>query len=98
MADILIRGMKMPKSCAACPFNDHEEGFKACSLLMEYSAGNSRLDNCPLHELPPHGDLIDRDKIKFTCAGITPEDLDYARRYVIDRMPVIVPADKGESE
>ena len=33
--------------------------------------------------------LIDADKIQFICAGTTPEELDYVRRYAIDRMPTV---------
>lgn len=45
---ILIRGMKMPKNCGEC------------------FVGNRTIcaDNCPLIELPPHGRLIDADKLK----------------------------------
>lgn len=104
MADILIRNWRVPKGCGVCPLNT---GAFYCAGLRRYvieeehvwmGSNYRRLKDCPLHELPEHGDLIDRGKIKFTCAGTTPEDLDYARRYVIDRMPVIVPSNKGETE
>lgn len=45
MTDILIRGMDKPASCDDCPMYTCMHNF----------------DNCPISELPPHGDLIDRD-------------------------------------
>lgn len=48
MADILIRGMEMPKNCMECP-------FVICL--------NTK-DNCPLVPLPEgHGRLIDADEL-----------------------------------
>ena len=105
MADILIRGMEMPRNCMVCDFRNR--GFDLngdlycnCRVTKEDVPDiyNIRMESCPLVELPEHGDLIDRSKIKFTCASTTPDDLDYARRYVIDRMPVIVPPNKEETE
>lgn len=68
MADILIR-MEMPKSCAVCPF----ERLPYCSLgnhlnldahvTIAYIDG--RRKDCPLVELPEHGDLIDVSKISL---------------------------------
>ena len=61
---ILIKGMKMPTSClkGGCPL----DGF-ACQLWEDKywsrveSPYKMRHKNCPLIELPDHGDLIDRD-------------------------------------
>lgn len=89
MADILIRGMEMPDR-ALLPFCLHPDG-------TVYTYGEPKMKFRAI-ELPEHGDLIDRSKIKFTCASTTPEDLDYARRYVIDRMPVIIPANKEKTK
>lgn len=61
MADLLIRGMEMPKSCAECFADDN--GW--CNILG-CSIGDSaalrmidRRDDCPLVELPDHGPLCD---------------------------------------
>ena len=45
MPDILIHGMRKPTSCDDCPMYTCMHNF----------------DDCPLVELPPHGDLILRD-------------------------------------
>ena len=101
MADILIRGMKMPKTCAICkirscnsycPLNigikffldPRNTGFDFCT---------GRHSDCPLHELPEHGDLIDRVKLvesKYVNnVGIL---------VTIAEAPVIVPSNKEETE
>ena len=54
---ILIKGMKMPKDCTECRFAYDGR------CLANYGR-KSKIDitnYCPLIELPPHGDLIDRD-------------------------------------
>lgn len=71
MADLIIRGMKMPENCAVCQFWD------SCSLIAKagfedwvsvddaVQDGNLvRLENCPLLPLPAgHGRLIDADDL-----------------------------------
>jgi len=71
---ILIKGMEMPENCFECPCCRHDsvDGIKAeqCNLTLDvfdanyFERWNSRAQNCPLIELPPHGRLIDADKLK----------------------------------
>ena len=67
MADILIRGMEMPKSCYKCDMRRRDGMDIVCPVAHERFSVNDvnileyRLDNCPLFPVPPHGDLIDRD-------------------------------------
>ena len=59
---VVIRGMKMPKSCDECPCYYETEGAwrNECEVLgKEYIADDYRPEWCPLVELPPHGRLID---------------------------------------
>ena len=58
---ILIK-MEMPTTCLVCPL-----GWTMCNDISI----NKRKDDCPLIELPPHGDLIDRDKLTGTIDDIT---------------------------
>ena len=51
---ILIKGMEMPKNCGECGL----ESF--CNLWTHTDWEKCRHANCPLIELPPHGDLIDK--------------------------------------
>lgn len=69
MSDILIKGMEMPESCMLCPFCVEEadpangEMCMVTGTLMP-PCTRERLDNCPLVPVPPHGDLIERDKLR----------------------------------
>jgi hypothetical protein len=60
--------MAMPKNCAMC------ERWSICECLKEYKDYESILyavddgdlikaDGCPLIEIPPHSDLVDRDAL-----------------------------------
>lgn len=72
MSDLLIKGVKMPKTCNECQstlglfcnecplFKDFPKEFTGKSKLLQYT----RLFNCPLVEIPSHGRLIDADKLE----------------------------------
>lgn len=105
MPDILVRGIEMPsKGCLRCPFNLYYANAVYCNcmiikLLGKPSEAKYPNDvNCPLVELPAHGDLIDRSKLSFICACTAPNGMDYVRRFVVDDMPVIVPASEEVRE
>lgn len=68
--------MKMPKNCGVCFVGDRTI-CKEC---------------CPLIELPPHGDLIDREKIPFVEAEYACDD--YAFLYDINEMTPVIPAEE----
>ena len=54
---ILIRGMEMPKDCSECRFCEWKDGDDVGCVATGKGA-----DDCPLIELPDHGDLIDMDE------------------------------------
>ena len=62
---ILIKGMKMPISCANCSlvcYNEYD--IPQCGVLwhdVEFTI--NRPSDCPLVKLPPHGRLIDADAL-----------------------------------
>lgn len=87
MPDIMIRGMEMPKSCSQCPIFNFD--YDICNDLSTHNRDfeTSRIDGCPLHELPEHGELIDRDALPE--GRLEWEDIDDA--------PVIVPSNKEDS-
>jgi hypothetical protein len=103
MADILIR-MEMPHNCFECPLFsncDACEGHECgCGLLggigyEEDISKDLRRDDCPLHELPEHGDLIDRDDLPLPA----PIEDEYKRvREIIRNAPVIVPSNEENVE
>lgn len=69
---ILIPGVEMPRNCFGCPLFDDvytdadgDDDYR-CGLgvpLDYYQASGETEKDCPLIELPPHGDLIDRDAL-----------------------------------
>ena len=111
---VLIKGMKMPKNCDACPM------FYECRLCaltddhassIEWKTEEKRMPNCPLIELPDHGDLIDRDALrkewKFSESCNRCERDAYRCQYyeemspmdvcgMLDDAPVVIPAERSE--
>ena len=87
MADILIKGLALPK--------------KGDSLMI-YVFSSGTVDYKGFHEmethrttaieLPPHGDLIDRDKIKLKKDPVLNW---YVVGELLKEMPVIVEASNG---
>lgn len=92
MPDILIRGMEMPQNCIGCPFT--YDGLLGLSSNICDSDPDcytdSKYENCPLHELPPHGDLIDRDEV----VNLTDY---YEARFAIFRSPKIFVFMQGQA-
>ena len=69
---VLIKGMKMPKSCSECGF----ECRAYCFLVDTVIESNDRPDWCPLVEVPtPHGKLKDGDSLIELC-GIMADKCD----------------------
>ena len=67
---VLIKGMKMPKKCAECPFfiksNSPKYPFVDCKIIGRLGSVFNCIGipvDCPLVELPPHGRLIDADAL-----------------------------------
>ena len=92
---VLIKGMKMPKNCGACPL---ETDYGTCgyySLFVEAGHDSEiwkRRDDCPLIELPPHGRLIDADALMKL--EVIPSDNWVFR--AVEKAPTINPAEEGE--
>ena len=106
---VVIRGMKMPKSCDECPCYYETEGAwrNECEVFgKEYIADDYRPEWCPLVELPAeHGRLIDADALKDTLdyyireAGWSDEineALTWVRDEFIDHEPTVIEAEEGE--
>lgn len=113
MADILIRGMEMPKSCDVCPFvrtNDDlmsdDYRYLYCGFpymgqfVTDYEA--TRHADCPLVPLPEgHGRLGDLDALREDWLENGENEHVYdtnAMLYSIDNSPTIVPAEGGEAD
>jgi len=93
MADILIKDMEMPKSCAFCRFYG----------VYCYAKGDENAHStlpCPLIPVPPHGDLIDINTLKLAIVNV-----DYVNKHdylkgvlnAINNAPTVIPAEEGET-
>lgn len=100
---VLIKNMKMPKTCAECDFchwsNPHQTGMcdrcndePVCADFgTDYKITRARF--CPLVEIPPHGRLIDADALqayKVEKFG--------KRLLALDRMPTVIEAEEDQEE
>lgn len=62
MAEILITGMEMPKSCETCQLATVNYYNTWCPLAKCFMKRGYSFKDCPLVELPPHGRLIEENK------------------------------------
>lgn len=108
---VLIKGVKIPQSCYDC---DMLEVSSVVGCEHAYDTKNSewgRALNCPLIELPDHGDLIDRDALSRemyheafeTDSALQKWDSGCWIRYEMfekhrDAAPVVIPAERKNVE
>lgn len=103
MAGVYIKGARLPDACWNC-------GWDPC-MLWNYDRGDApKHPDCPLVEVPDHGDLMDRDKLckEMTdfCGKQNEEAAYTGNRLVriswddaynfVENAPVVIPADKEE--
>lgn len=94
---VLIKNMEMPKTCWGCQFGDDCGETVHCNITGESQIADKRHD-CPLIEIPPHGDLIDRWELTET-AMIDPDEGKYVAVYradEVDEAPVVIEAEGRE--
>ncbi len=94
---------EMPKSCRDCFVNINTAAFPACPLAENYASGKSlvadglgydiRPGDCPLIEIPPHGDLIDKDETMNAILEERGEDTACWFAGIVNDMPTIIEAD-----
>lgn len=98
MTDILIRGMEMPKSCGFCELRYFDGDSDCCPFVGDACEYGTRPPDCPIHELQPHGDLIDRDEIKTNMIDeVLGKTVSYVNMEQIKNAPVIVPSNKEDT-
>ena len=67
---IYIKGMKMPESCWNCDIgcSEYSDDIGCPFYDLEYvdqrAYKGTRHEGCPIRNVPAHGDLIDRDKLR----------------------------------
>lgn len=101
---ILIKGMQMPESCIFCPCESYGEcNANHCKNVEEACVKKERDKDCPLIPVPPHGRLIDADKIGLTdfeiilCQKGNP--FKNALEMLLEKIenaPTVIPAEEGE--
>ena len=98
---VLIKGAKPPSGCRWCYFNEDSK----CALIVgcdfDDTNGTQRRKDCPLVELPDHGDLIDRDALmarKGSAYDIDGHELYAVGTGTILRMPAVIPAERSDDE
>lgn len=99
MADIIIRGMEMPKSCDECRlFNEcwcMALGIDDWRKSYNKPPEGERLPDCPLVPLPAgHGRLIDADALGDFPYNISFCDEGDVENWIASA-PAIVPAEGG---
>lgn len=107
---LYIPGMEMPDSCYYCPFAIGSWGYspphkkwctiKGADMPVDERFVQQNQTQCPLIEIPPHGDLIDRDeaaKYIWEILGF-PSNMANAQWFIdtLREMPTIIQAEEGE--
>lgn len=107
---IYIKNMKMPEEgCKDCLFVKRKGVFDICPFLKREVDGNVERGGkplgCPLVPVPPHGRLIDADKMERDMSNTVQGDIrgypysdtlwDMAFRW-IDHQPTIIEAEEEQ--
>lgn len=98
---ILIKGMEMPEKCGKCRFATAFE----CQVTKNFiTTFNVRQVDCLLAPVPPHGRLIDVDKVLDKLAhNLGIRSLDYltpSERAIVSWFrdaPTVIPAEEYET-
>ena len=99
---VLIKGMEMPTACrhGECNFAcsaAYQTGL-ICIVRKQYVVPGDVPGDCPCFLVPPHGDLIDRDKLREK------EYFNYGDAYAvvmsrdIRNAPTIIPAEESNMD
>lgn len=96
--------MEMPIRCAECLLAKLSPTGKSliCNYMLSRVPWDERPFDCPLVPVPPHGRLIDGDRLDaYLKNAATMADGEAKEAYIDARaeartMPVIIPAEEGE--
>lgn len=109
---VLVKGMEMPNSCRECKLRDD----MACCLPLDTpyedrwvgKNEDKREPDCPLIEIPEHGDLVDVDDLEEWIENWFEKDRYYhpfskgktipteELRDIFKSVPVVIPAERSE--
>ena len=96
---VYIKDMEMPTNCHSCPMclmRFCQAGDRELSE-RETRPNAKRPEDCPLLPVPPHGNLIDRDKLeKDIDEYIGGEESRSRFHHWVQVQSVVIPGNKGE--
>ena len=89
----VLINMEMPTSCADCKVR---LAVRCCGNLPH----NTRMPNCPLGSVPPHGDLIEKHDVFKLISSFSGVDkmLPVEFMKALYNLPTIIPAEDGDGE
>ena len=97
---VIVKGMKMPDSCAVCRFAG-KGGYHMERVVCMFTGKNEdavkvdRLPDCPLVALPDkHGRLVDADELNFSSL-LDSIDQGIAEETVMDAPTIVESEDEG---
>jgi hypothetical protein len=102
--------MKKPIQCVSCPLwyvtTIREKLYDVCRIDYIVIENPYTLpDWCPIKDIPPHGDLIDRDALKDAiCSRLCIKSMKYlspAEETIVNEInnaPAIIPAEQRDNE
>ena len=99
---VLIKGAKPPSGCRWCYFNDDSKCVLIVGCDYDDTNGAKRRKDCPLIELPNHGDLIDRDDIEnaallIWCHNSNGDDaMEQTIEHIRHNIAAVIPAERSE--
>lgn len=98
---VYIKNWKMPECCGACSLC-----YSHCAItgsaVEDDTVSEKRLDDCPLYDVQPHGNLVDVDAL-IALIKRAETELDYtacSTEQIYDTLkatPVVIQADVGDA-
>lgn len=106
---VLIKGGKMPEYCGECDgcrfdnLNVEYRCFATGEFLGELDINKEKGKRCPLVEIPPHGRLIDKDKLEDVFWDILNEPKKYDKplhcmMLELQTAPTVIESEEQEHE
>ena len=102
---VVIKGMDIPQSCYMCDMIELSGAISCPHANNPRNSERGRALDCPLIEIPDHGDLIDRDALMARYAEeVSPSNhSDFMRPprwndavQLTELAPVVIPAERSE--
>ena len=98
---VIVKNMEMPEECNACPLANYNMGTMYCKALPPSPKGyhvirfEGKREDCPLIEIPPHGDLVDRDELLAEYDRQHKGSAGGARK-IMETAPTVIGPDYGD--